>query len=148
MVGYHQSIFQSFGSHGSALTAVSFNQASKQDLEAPVDCIYTNLGGDLDYSTASTIGPSLLAARCWQPSSHFRCRQEQEGQSPLRYPPNSSHPFSLPQSRFFRTRWALLGVQDFSGDPVPAWGFRKLNICAWLVPSFGAFTFEQSRFYY
>jgi fatty acid synthase subunit alpha, fungi type len=39
-VEYYQSIFQSFGSRGSALTVVPFNQASKQDVEALVDYIY------------------------------------------------------------------------------------------------------------
>ena len=63
MVEYYQSIFQFFGSHSSALTVVPFNQASKQDLEALVDYIYTNLGMDFDYSTASTIGPILLTVR-------------------------------------------------------------------------------------
>jgi fatty acid synthase subunit alpha, fungi type len=48
-VEYYQSIFQSFGSRGSALTVVPFNQASKQDAEALVDYIYANLGMDLDY---------------------------------------------------------------------------------------------------
>ena len=48
-VEYYQSIFQSFGSRGSALTVVPFNQASKQDVEALVDYIYANLGMDLDY---------------------------------------------------------------------------------------------------
>ena len=48
-VEYYQSIFQSFGSCGSALIVVPFNQASKQDVEALVDYIYSNLGMDLDY---------------------------------------------------------------------------------------------------
>ncbi|PPQ94469.1 hypothetical protein CVT25_001102 [Psilocybe cyanescens] len=48
-VEYYQSIFQSFGSRGSALTVVPFNQGSKQDVEALVDYIYANLGMDLDY---------------------------------------------------------------------------------------------------
>ncbi|KAF8907276.1 fatty acid synthase [Gymnopilus junonius] len=48
-VEYYQSIFQSFGSRGSALHVVPFNQASKQDVEALVDYIYVNLGMDLDY---------------------------------------------------------------------------------------------------
>jgi fatty acid synthase subunit alpha len=48
-VEYYQSIFQSFGSRGSALTVVPFNQASKQNVEALVDYIYANLGMDLDY---------------------------------------------------------------------------------------------------
>ena len=48
-VEYYQSIFQSFGSRGSAPTVVPFNQASKQDVEALVDYIYANLGMDLDY---------------------------------------------------------------------------------------------------
>ena len=48
-VKYYQSIFQSFGSRGSALAVVPFNQASKQDVEALVDYIYANLGMDLDY---------------------------------------------------------------------------------------------------
>ncbi|KAI0077780.1 fatty acid synthase [Panus rudis PR-1116 ss-1] len=42
-------IFQQFGSKGSALTVVPFNQASKQDVEALVDYIYSTLGLDLDY---------------------------------------------------------------------------------------------------
>lgn len=48
-VEYYQSIFQSCGSRGSALTVVPFNQASRQDVEALVDYIYSNLGMDLDY---------------------------------------------------------------------------------------------------
>ncbi|KJA22996.1 hypothetical protein HYPSUDRAFT_201793 [Hypholoma sublateritium FD-334 SS-4] len=48
-VEYYQGIFQSFGSRGSTLTVVTFNQASKQDVEALVDYIYANLGMDLDY---------------------------------------------------------------------------------------------------
>ncbi|KAL0953237.1 hypothetical protein HGRIS_004490 [Hohenbuehelia grisea] len=48
-VEYYQSIFQRFGSRGSALTVVPFNQGSKQDVEALVDYIYTTLGLDLDY---------------------------------------------------------------------------------------------------
>ncbi|KAJ7158521.1 fatty acid synthase [Mycena filopes] len=48
-VEYYQSIFQTFGSAGSALTVVPFNQGSKQDVEALVDYIYANLGMDLDY---------------------------------------------------------------------------------------------------
>ena len=48
-VGYYQDIFQRFGSKGSALTVVPFNQGSKQDVEALVDYIYTTLGLDLDY---------------------------------------------------------------------------------------------------
>ncbi|KAJ7217504.1 hypothetical protein B0H12DRAFT_1241728 [Mycena haematopus] len=38
-----------FGSGGSALTVVPFNQGSKQDVEALVDYIFANLGLDLDY---------------------------------------------------------------------------------------------------
>ncbi|KAJ6477506.1 fatty acid synthase, partial [Mycena sanguinolenta] len=48
-VEYYQSIFQTFGSGGSALTVVPFNQGSKQDVEALVDYIYAKLGLDLDY---------------------------------------------------------------------------------------------------
>jgi fatty acid synthase subunit alpha, fungi type len=48
-VEYYQSIFQSFGSRGSALIVVPFNQGSKQDVEALVDYIYATLGLDLDY---------------------------------------------------------------------------------------------------
>jgi fatty acid synthase subunit alpha, fungi type len=48
-VEYYQGIFQRFGSRGSALTVVAFNQGSKQDVEALVDYIYTTLGLDLDY---------------------------------------------------------------------------------------------------
>ncbi|KAK7696057.1 hypothetical protein QCA50_000698 [Cerrena zonata] len=49
MVEYYQGIFQRFGSKGSALTVVPFNQGSKQDVEAVVDYIYSILGLDLDY---------------------------------------------------------------------------------------------------
>src|SRR5229473_7458706 len=48
-VEYYQGVFQRFGSRGSALTVVPFNQGSKQDVEALVDYIYTTLGLDLDY---------------------------------------------------------------------------------------------------
>ncbi|KAJ7285205.1 fatty acid synthase [Mycena rebaudengoi] len=48
-VEYYQSIFQTFGSRGSALTVVPFNQGSKQDVEALVDYIYASLEMDLDY---------------------------------------------------------------------------------------------------
>ena len=48
-VEYYQSIYQTVGSRGSALTVVPFNQGSKQDVEALVDYIYTTLGMDLDY---------------------------------------------------------------------------------------------------
>ena len=48
-VEYYQSIYQTIGSRGSALTVVPFNQGLKQDVEALVDCIYTTLGMDLNY---------------------------------------------------------------------------------------------------
>ncbi|EAU85370.1 fatty acid synthetase alpha subunit [Coprinopsis cinerea okayama7 len=48
-VEYYQAIYHSVGSRGSALTVVPFNQASKQDVEALVDYIYSTLGLDLDY---------------------------------------------------------------------------------------------------
>lgn len=48
-VEYYQSVFQRFGSKGSGLTVVPFNQGSKQDVEALVDYIYSTLGLDLDY---------------------------------------------------------------------------------------------------
>lgn len=48
-VEYYQGIFQRWGSKGSALTVVPFNQGSKQDVEALVDYIYSTLGLDLDY---------------------------------------------------------------------------------------------------
>lgn len=48
-VEYYQGIYQRFGSRGSALTVVPFNQGSKQDVEAIVDYIYSTLGLDLDY---------------------------------------------------------------------------------------------------
>ncbi|PCH42040.1 fatty acid synthase [Wolfiporia cocos MD-104 SS10] len=48
-VEYYQDVFQKFGSKGSALTVVPFNQGSKQDVEALVDYIYSTLGLDLDY---------------------------------------------------------------------------------------------------
>ena len=47
-VEHYQAIFQRHGSKGSALTIVPFNQASKQDVEALIGCIYTLLGMDLD----------------------------------------------------------------------------------------------------
>ena len=64
-VEYYQSIFQSFGSRGSALTVVPFNQASKQDVEALVDYIYANLGVDLDYILprgTGLMGPTNIVA--------------------------------------------------------------------------------------
>src|SRR5258708_37828408 len=48
-VEYYQGVFQHFGSRGSALTVVPFNQGSKQDVEVLVDYIYMTLGLDLDY---------------------------------------------------------------------------------------------------
>ena len=48
-VEYYQAIFQRHGSKGSALTAVPFDQASKQDVEALIDYVYTSLGMDLDH---------------------------------------------------------------------------------------------------
>ncbi|KAF8656258.1 hypothetical protein AX16_002694 [Volvariella volvacea WC 439] len=48
-VEFYQSIFQTCGSRGAALTVVPFNQASRQDVEALIDYIYNNLGMDLDY---------------------------------------------------------------------------------------------------
>ena len=48
-VEYYQGIYQRFGSRGSALTVVPFNQGSKQDVEALVDYIFATLGMDLDY---------------------------------------------------------------------------------------------------
>ena len=48
-VEYYQAIFRRNGNKGSALTVVPFNQASKQDVEALIDYIYTSLGMDLDY---------------------------------------------------------------------------------------------------
>lgn len=44
---FYQSIIQRFGSCGSALTVVPFNQDSKQDVEALVDYIFATLGLDL-----------------------------------------------------------------------------------------------------
>ena len=48
-VEYYQSIYQTVGSQGSALTIIPSNQGSKQDVEALVDYIYATLGMDLDY---------------------------------------------------------------------------------------------------
>ncbi|KAF5337956.1 hypothetical protein D9757_014846 [Collybiopsis confluens] len=48
-VEYYQSIFQTYGSRGSALTVVPFNQGSKQDVDVLVDYIYSTLGMDLDF---------------------------------------------------------------------------------------------------
>ena len=48
-VEYYQGIFQRWGSKGSALTVVPFNQGSKQDVEALVNYVYSTLGLDLDY---------------------------------------------------------------------------------------------------
>jgi fatty acid synthase subunit alpha, fungi type len=49
---YYQSMYTRYGSRGSKLVVVPFNQGSKQDVEALVDYIYDNkkgLGWDLDY---------------------------------------------------------------------------------------------------
>ncbi|KAF8500133.1 hypothetical protein F5888DRAFT_1888338 [Russula emetica] len=48
-VEYYQGISQHFGSCGSALIVVPFNQGSKQDVEVLVDYIYMTLRLDLDY---------------------------------------------------------------------------------------------------
>lgn len=48
-VEYYQGIYHQCGSRDSSLTVVPFNQGSKQDVEALVDYIYSNLGMDLDY---------------------------------------------------------------------------------------------------
>ena len=56
-VEYYQSIYQTIGSRGSALTIVPFNQGSKQDVEALVDYIYTTLGMDLNYILPFTAIP-------------------------------------------------------------------------------------------
>ncbi|KAH9964650.1 hypothetical protein BC827DRAFT_1154089 [Russula dissimulans] len=49
---FSKGIVQRFGTHGSALTVVPFNQGSKQDVEALVDYIYMTLGVDLYYIIA------------------------------------------------------------------------------------------------
>ncbi|KAL2754261.1 hypothetical protein ACRALDRAFT_1063161 [Sodiomyces alcalophilus JCM 7366] len=49
---YYQSMYTRYGSRGSQLVVVPFNQGSKQDVEALVDYIYdtkSGLGWDLDY---------------------------------------------------------------------------------------------------
>lgn len=48
-VEFYQAIYHAIGSRGSSLTVVPFNQASKQDVEALVEYIYSTLGMDLDY---------------------------------------------------------------------------------------------------
>lgn len=48
-VQYYQNIYHRYGSDGSALTVVPFNQGSRQDVEALVDYIYSTLAMDLDY---------------------------------------------------------------------------------------------------
>ncbi|GAA95524.1 uncharacterized protein L969DRAFT_45497 [Mixia osmundae IAM 14324] len=48
-VEYYQSIYQEVGSRGSSLTVVPFNGGSKQDVEALVEYIYTDMAIDLDY---------------------------------------------------------------------------------------------------
>ncbi len=47
-VEYYQSIYHKVGSRGLSLTAVPFNQASKQDVETLVEYLYTTPGMDLD----------------------------------------------------------------------------------------------------
>lgn len=48
-VEFYQDIYQKYGSRGSALKVLPFNQGSKQDVEGVVDYIYETLGLDLDY---------------------------------------------------------------------------------------------------
>ncbi|KAL7423471.1 fatty acid synthase alpha subunit Lsd1 [Cryptotrichosporon argae] len=48
-VDYYKNIFHEIGSKGSKLIVVPFNGASKQDVEALVDYIYSTLSIDLDY---------------------------------------------------------------------------------------------------
>jgi fatty acid synthase subunit alpha, fungi type len=56
-VEYYQGIFQAFGSRGSALTVVPFNQGSKQDVDALANCIYSTFNLDLDYILPFTAIP-------------------------------------------------------------------------------------------
>jgi hypothetical protein len=56
-VKYHQSIYQTVGSCGSALTVVPFNQGSKQDVEALVDYIYATLGMDVCHESCRGLCP-------------------------------------------------------------------------------------------
>ncbi|KAG6906074.1 hypothetical protein DXG01_016038 [Tephrocybe rancida] len=58
-IEYHQ-LIQTFGSRGSALTVVPFNQASKLGVEAFVDYIYANLGMDLNYIIPSPAAVDVL----------------------------------------------------------------------------------------
>jgi len=51
-VDFYQKIYQQYGSKGSSLTVVPFNQASRSDVESLIDYIYDHekgLGMDLDY---------------------------------------------------------------------------------------------------
>ena len=96
-VEYYQSIFQSFGSRGSALTVVPFNQASKQDVEALMDYIYAILRMDLDHILPFAGIPVQVIL-----------------------------PLS-PNHRSFRKRWLVLRVQDIPWDSLPTMGFRKLG---------------------
>lgn len=48
-VDYYKDVFHQFGSRGSKLVVVPFNGASKQDVEALVEYIYSTLAIDLDY---------------------------------------------------------------------------------------------------
>ncbi len=48
-IEYYQDNYQCYGNRGSALTMATFNQGSKQDVEALIDYIYGMLGLDLDY---------------------------------------------------------------------------------------------------
>ncbi|WVR07425.1 hypothetical protein IAU60_004466 [Kwoniella sp. DSM 27419] len=48
-VDYYKNIFHEIGSKGSKLVVVPFNGASKQDVEALVDYVYSTLQIDLDY---------------------------------------------------------------------------------------------------
>jgi len=137
-VEYYQAIFQSFGSHGSALTVVPFNQASRQDVEALIDYIYSKLNMDLDYIMPFAGIPengheidglddrSELALRmmlvnllrilgCVRNKKASKCIVTRPTQVTL-----------SPNHGLFGNE-PLLGVQDFSRDTLPEVGFRELG---------------------
>jgi fatty acid synthase subunit beta len=159
-VEYYQSIFQSFGGRGSALTVVPFNQASEQDVEALVNYIYANLGMDLDYILPFSGIPKngreidglddrselahcmmlvnllciLGAVKNKKASFHFVTRPTQVI-LPLSQPVFSETLGFTPSPRFLLRRYSNAGLLK-----------AGVNICVWLVLSLGMFPFESTRF--
>src|SRR5258708_10161938 len=100
-VEYYQGVFQHFGSRGSALTVVPFNQGSKQYVEALVDYIYMTLGLNL-------LPPRVLIGSIKQATLHSHWLSRCSSPYPLAHSPPGLHSTSLAfPSKFHRLHTAL-----------------------------------------